>query len=224
MFKRTQWQKTISLLAILAISPFFAACGGEEGGKDSSSASTSGGSNVGGGLVCFAYLLVSGDDECLDYIGSSSSGSSSSSDGSSGVIMFRSFDEYEPNNDWLNANIVVFPGTTDRDGFIMDGDVHDALDQADVFTFTRTFLRYHAFRLCSDGQKYCDEYGEIDTLTAYIDILDQSGRVLASSQASDSNFLRIQLAGGVPHYIRVAAGDTMATTIQYHLVVHEANY
>jgi len=224
MFKHTQWQKRISLLAILAISPFFAACGGEEGDKDSSSSSASGGSNVGGVLVCFAYLLVSGDDECLDYIGSSSSGSSSSSDGSGSVIKFRSFDEYEPNNDWLNANIVVFPKTTDRDGFIMDGDVHDALDQADVFTFTRTFLRYHEFRLCSDGQKYCNEYGEIDTLTAYIDILDQSGRVLASSQASDSNFLRLELAGGVPHYVRVVAGDTMATRVQYHLVGHEANY
>ena len=224
MFKRTQWQKKISLLAILAVSPFFAACGGEEGGKDSASSSASGGSNVGGGLVCFAYLLVSGDDECLDYIGSSSSGSSSSSDGSSDVIMFRPIDEYEPNNDWLNANPVELPKTTDRDGFIIDGDVHDALDQADVFTFTRTFLRYYAFRLCSDGQMYCNEYGEIDTLTAYIDILDQSGKVLASSQASDSNFLRLQLAGGVPHYVRVVAGDTMATTVQYHLVGHEANY
>ena len=219
MFKHTQWQKTISMLAILAICPFFAACGGEEGDKISSSSSASSGSNVAGGLVCFAYLLVSGDDECLDYIGSSSS-----SDGSSGVIMFRSIDEYEPNNDWLNANIVEFSKTTDRDGFIIDGEVHDALDQADVFTFTRTFLRYHAFRLCSDGQKYCNEYGEIDTLTAYIDILDQSGRVLASSQASDSNFLRLELAGGVPHYVRVVAGDTMATTVQYHLVGHEANY
>jgi len=134
-----------------------------------------------------------------------------------------SIDEYEPNNDWLNANIVVFPKSTDRDGFIIDGDVHDVLDQVDVFTFTRTFLRYHAFRHCADGQRYCTEFGEIDTLTAYIDILDQSGRVLASSQASDSNFLRLELAGGVPHYVRVVAGDTMATTIKYHLVGHEAN-
>jgi len=73
------------------------------------------------------------------------------------------------------------------------------------------------------GKGYCTEFGEIDTLTAYIDILDQSGRVLASSQASDSNFLRLELAGGVPHYVRVVAGDTMATTIKYHLVGHEAN-
>jgi hypothetical protein len=218
MFKRTQWQKKIPLLAILAISPFFAACGEGDGDDDSSSSSASGGSTAGGALVCFALLLVSGNDECLSYIGSSSSS------GSSGTIRFVSIDEYEPNNDWLNANIVVFPKSTDRDGFIIDGAVHDVLDQVDVFTFTRTFLRYHAFRLCADGQRFCTEFGEIDTLTAYIDILDQSGRVLASSQASDSNFLRLELAGGVPHYVRVVAGDTMATTVQYHLVGHEANY
>ena len=214
--------KTITLLAILIISPFLAACG--EGGDDSSSSSASGGSTVGGALVCFAYLLVSGNSECLSYIGSSSSSGSSSSTGSGGTIRFVSIDEYEPNNDWLNANILEFPKSTDRDGFIIDGDVHDVLDQVDVFTFTRTFLRYYAFRLCADGQRYCTEIGEIDTLAAYIDILDQSGRVLASSQASDSNFLRLELAGGVPHYVRVVAGDTMASTIQYHLVGHEANY
>ena len=220
MFKRTQWQKTISLLAILSISPLFAACG-EEDDNDNSSSSTSGGSGLGGGLLCIALLLISGDDECLSYISSSTP---STSGNSGNVIKFRSFDEYEPNNDRLNANIVQFPKTTDRDGFIVDGDVHDALDQADVFTFTRTFLRYHAFRLCADGRMFCDQYGEIDTLTAYIDVLDQSGRILASSQASDSNYLRLQLAGGMAHYVRVVAGDTMATTVQYHLVVHEANY
>jgi len=233
MFRRTNWQKT--LLAILAISPFLAACGDDGNGKDSNSSSGSSSNSVGGGLLCFAYLLVSGNDECLSYIGSGSSGSGSSgssggsggsgSSGSSGTpIAFRPIVEYEPNNDFLNANPVQFPKTTDRDGFIADGDVHDVQDHADIYTFTRTFLRYHAFRLCSDGQKYCDESGEIDTLTAYIDILDQSGRVIASSQASDSNYLRLQLASGVPHYARVVAGDTMATTIKYHFVVHEANY
>jgi len=225
MFKHTRWKKTISLLMMLSICPFFVACGGEEGKKESTNSSTNSGGSSGAGLLCFAYLLVSGNDECLDYIGSlSSSGGSSSSSGSSNVIVFKPIDEYEPNNDWLNANPVEFPKTTDRDGFIIDGDVHDVLDQADVFTFTRIFLRYHAFRLCSDGQKFCDQTGEIDTLTAYIDILDQSGRVLASSQASDSNFLRLELAGGLPYYVRVVAADTMATTIRYHLVGHEANY
>jgi hypothetical protein len=237
MLKRTQLQKKIPLLIILSMCPFFGACGGGGGEGDSTEVPTDSGGNIGAGLVCLAYVLVSGDDECVGYISSSSSsggsgnsGGSSNSDGSSNsggsgtVIKFKPIDEYEPNNEWLNANPVDFPRTTDRDGFIIDGGVHDVLDQVDAFTFTRTFLRYHAFRLCSDGQKYCDQSGEIDTLTAYIDIVDQAGKILASSQASENNFLRLELAGGVPHYVRVVAGDTMATTVQYHLVVHEANY
>ena len=228
MFKQTQWQKAVSVLMILSVCPFFAACGDEDNSPDSS-ANNGGGFGV--GLVCFAYLLVSGDDECLSYLGSSSSsggsgnsGGSSNSGSSNDVILLKPIDEYEPNDDWLNANPVEFPKTADRDGFIIDGSVDDVLDQVDEFTFIRTFLRYHAFRLCSDGQKFCDESGEIDTLTAYIDILDQSGTILASSQASDSNYLRLELAGGVPHYVRVVAADTMATTVKYHLVGHEANY
>ena len=228
MCKNPQWWTRLSVLTILSMCPLFVACGDEEDDEADSGSSARSGSNAGAGLYCFAYLLVSGDDECLSYLVSSSSsggsGGSGSSSGSGDVIVFMPIDEYEPNDDWLNANPVEFPRTTDRDGFIVDGDVHDVVDQADVFTFTRTFLRYYAFRLCSEGQKYCGRSGEIDSLSAYIDILDQSGRVVASSQASDDNFLRLQLSGGVPVYVRVVAGDTMAASIRYHLVVHEANY
>jgi hypothetical protein len=243
MFAHSQLQKTISMLTILSICPFFAACGGEEGEDNSASSSADSGGGAGAVVVCIAYLLVSGNDECLGYIGSSSSSGGSSNSGGSGstggsgatggsgttvasddVIRFMPIDEYEPNNDWLNANPVEFPKTTDRDGFIINGDVHDALDPVDVFTFTRTFLRYHAFRLCWNGEMFCDETGEVDTPTAYIEILDQSGSILASTQASGSNYLRLELAGGVPYYVRVVADDTMAASLQYDLVVHEANY
>jgi hypothetical protein len=138
--------------------------------------------------------------------------------------MFRPIDEYEPNNDWLNANPVEFPKTTNRDGFIIDGEVRDEMDPADVFTFTRTFLRYHAFRLCWNGDRFCDESGEVDTPTAFIEILDSAGNVVASTLGSDTNYLRLQLAGGAAHYVRVVANDTMAAPLQYHLAVHEANY
>jgi len=138
--------------------------------------------------------------------------------------MFRLIDEYEPNNDWINANPITFPKTTDRDGFIIDGEVRDETDPVDVFTFTRTFLRYHAFRLCWNGERFCDESGEVDTPTAFIEILDSAGNVLASTLGSDTNYLRLQLAGGVPYYVRVVANDTMGAPFRYHLVVHEANY
>ncbi len=70
----------------------------------------------------------------------------------------------------------------------------------------------------------CDSYGEIDTLTAYIDVLGQSGNVLASTQGGDSNYIRTRIEAGMVHFVRVVAGDTMATTVPYHLVVHEADY
>lgn len=229
MNRHTQVTGRVSMLAVLFVSLAVAACGGEEsGGGDSKSSGSggSGGSGSGGTVICFAYLLVSGNDDCLSQVGTSSGGSTSSTPTvpSSTPIAFRQFDEYEPNNTIANANWVDFPKTTDRDGFIADANVNSASDTADIFAFARTFRRYHAFRLCSHGQKFCNEYGEIDTLTAYIDLLDQSGRVLASTQASSSNYLRVQLAGGVPYYARVVAADTMGARVQYHLLVHEANY
>ena len=228
MIRFPQLQQKIALLVLLSVCTMLVACGDDSGEESSPKTSTNSGSSAGAVLVCFAYLLVSGNDECLAYASSSSSsgssGSSSNSTSSNDVIKFRLFDEYEPNNDWLNANPVEFPKTTDRDGFIVDGEVRDETDPADVFTFTRTFLRYHAFRLCWDGERFCDELGEVDTPTAFIEILDSAGNVLASTQGSDTNYLRLELAGGVAHYVRVVANDTMAAPFRYHLAVHEANY
>jgi hypothetical protein len=237
MIKFPQWQRKIALLVMLSVCIILVACGDESVEESSASSSTNSGVNAGTVLICIAYLLVSGDDECLSYVSSSSSSGGSGSSGSSNttgssnntvssddVIRFRPIDEYEPNNDWLNANVVEFPRTTDRDGFIIDGEVRDEIDPVDVFTFTRTFLRYHAFRLCWHGDRFCDETGEVDTPTAFIEILDPSGNVLASTQGNDTNYLRLELAGGVPNYVRVVAHDTMAAPFRYHLAVHEANY
>ena len=237
MIKFTQWQQKIALLAMLSVATILVACGGDSGDESAANSSASSGGNAGYVLVCIAYLLVSGNDECLASVssspsssssssssGSSSSGSSNNSENPDDPIMLRLFEEYEPNNDWLNANVVEFPKTTNRDGFIVDGEVHDDIDPADVFTFARTFLRYHAFRLCWNGERFCDEFGEVDTPTAYIEVLDSAGNVLASTQGSDANYLRLELAGGIPYYVRVVANDTMAAPFRYHLVVHEANY
>ena len=228
MIRFPQIQQKIALLMLLSVCTMLVACGDDSGEESSPKTSTNSGSSAGAVLVCFAYLLVSGNDECLAYASSSSSsgssGSSSNSTSSNDVIKFRLFDEYEPNNDWLNANPVEFPKTTDRDGFIVDGEVRDETDPVDAFTFTRTFLRYYAFRLCWDGERFCDESGEVDTPTAFIEILDSAGNVMASTQSSDTNYLRLELAGGVPYYVSVVANDTMAAPFRYDLVVNEANY
>lgn len=220
MFKHTQWQKTISLLMILSVCPFFAACGGDEDGDNNTSSPTNSGGSSGGGLVCLAYLLVSGDDECLSW-GASSSSSSSGSVGK--VIRYTPYDEIEPNNDLLNANPLSFPSSEDLDGFIVDGSVHDVSDQTDLFTFVRASRHDFEFQLCAHGQRSCDQPGEIDTLTAYFDILNQSGSVVTSTQASSRNSKQMRIEAGTSYYIRVVAGDTMATTVKYELKGRELN-
>jgi hypothetical protein len=81
--------------------------------------------------------------------------------------------------------------------------------------------RNFRFKLCAPEQFQCTEFGEIDTLTAYIDILDSNGNVLVSSQAATRNFVSARIEAGLTYYVRVAAGDTMATTVTYKLMAQE---
>ena len=204
-----------------------AACGGEDGDGGTAPAAATGGS-LGGGVMCFAYLLVSGDDQCLTSAvssGSSSGASSGSSSGSSGspgpAIRYVLNYEYEPNDDWLTANPLVMESSPSPDGFIADGSVNDASDRSDTFSFTRRIGRGFRIRLCADGNRDCNEYGEVDTLTAYVDVLDATGNVLASSQAEARNLVEMRLQSGSTYYVRVVAGDTMSVTVAYHLTGHE---
>ena len=222
MFERSHRHNRIALLATLVIFPFIAACGDEENDK-SQNASSNSGSNTGGVLLCIAYLLVSGNDECLT-LGSSSSGSTEGTGGTSGLnssVRYVLNPEYEPNNDWMNANALMIETSPSPDGFSADGAVSDVSDQLDTYSFARRNSRYFRFKLCSDGRRLCNEYGEIDTLTAYIDVLDSYGNVLASTQAGPRNFLETPINAGLTYYVRVVAGDTMGATVLYHLTAHE---
>ena len=214
MFKHTYRANRIALLVTLAVFPLIAACGGEEKAGSGNSSGNSG-SGAGGALVCIAYLLVSGNDECLSSVTSSSSGSSSN------AIRYLINVEFEPNDDWLNANPLVMESSPAPDGFSADGDIHDVSDQSDTFSFVRKSARNFRFKLCSLGQRTCNEYGEIDTLTAYIDVLDSYGNVLASSQAAPRNLIETRIEAGMTYYVRVVAGDTMVTTVSYHLTANE---
>jgi len=75
-----------------------------------------------------------------------------------------------------------------------------------------------------NGEIFGDEVGEVDTPTAFSELLDSAGNALASTQGGDTSYLRLELAGGVPYYVSVVANDTMAAPFRYHLAVHEANY
>ena len=220
MFKSAYRKNGMGLLAAMAAFSLLAACGGGEGGGgDNSSASSTGnsGGSAGGTLVCIAYLLVSGNDDCLGY----GSGSSSSLGGFSGGGRYVINHDLEPNNDWVNSNNLIIEHTTSPDGFIVDGDINDVSDVADMFSFARHTGRNFRFKLCAPGQNQCTEYGEVDTLTAYIDILDSNGSVLVSSQAASRNFASTRIDAGVTYYVRVAAGDTMASTVGYKLMAQE---
>ena len=178
MFKNTYGNNRFALLATLAIFPLFAACGGgdEKEAKNSASNSDSGAS-IGGGLLCVAVVLASGDDACLSSVGSSSSGGS---DGSSDThalnrsVRYVINNDVEPNNDRSNANALNILMTAAPDGFMAEGDVNDLSDDTDYYTLARPNTRHFRFVLCSDGSTFCNQYGEIDTLTAYIDVLDST--------------------------------------------------
>jgi len=221
MFKSTHRNNRKGLLATLVACSLLAACGGEDDGGDKSSGNSTGssgnsGSSAGGAAVCLAYLLVSGNDECLGY-GTSSSSLGGFSAGSQYILNT----EVEPNNDWPNSNNLYIQHTTSPDGVIVDGDVNDVSDVADTFSFSRHTGRNFRFKLCSPDQFQCNEFGEIDTLTAYIDILDSNGNVIASSQADTRNFVSTRIDAGLTYYIRIAAGDTMASTVTYQLMGQE---
>jgi hypothetical protein len=218
MFTNTNSNNTMRLLAAITALSLLAACGEEGGGGgDKSSGGSTGTSGGGAALVCFAYLLVSGNDDCIGY----GSGSSSSLGGFSAGARYVINHDVELNNDWMNAHNLFIDHTTTPDGFIVDGDVSDVSDIADTFSFSRYTSRNFRFKLCAPSHNQCNEYGEVDVLTAYIDILDSNGRVLVSSQAADRNFVSTRINAGLTYYVRVAAGDTMGSTVGYKLMAQE---
>ena len=217
MYKRTHRKNGTTLLATIAALSLLAACGGEEGGGGKKESTSSSGSGAGGLLVCIGFVLVSGNDDCLGWGSGSPTNLGGFDAGSQYVINY----DVEPNNDWMNSNYLNIGNTTKSDGFIVDGEVSDISDSADTFSFSRRTGRNFRFKLCAPSQNQCTEYGEVDTLTAYIDILDSNGRVIVSSQAANRNFVSTRINAGLTYYVRIAAGDTMASTVGYKLMAQE---
>jgi len=50
---------------------------------------------------------------------------------------------------------------------------------------------------------------------------DSNGSVIVSSQAATRNFVSTRINAGLTYYVRVAAGDTMASTVGYKLMAQE---
>ena len=230
MFSQTKRTARLFLAAIAA-APLMTACGGEEEGGKSSNQQDDNGFNIVG---CVAGLFIAQNDSYCGTSGTSGGGSEtntpSSGSGtntppsSGGTIRILGQYEIEPNNDVLNANPASFSSSTDGQvGFKVDAHISDVDDHHDYFTFVRPRTRDLRFQLCPPDQMICENSDQIDTLTTYFDILDHDGNVLASTQAADSNVKVLRIDAGISYYVRVTAGDTMATTVGYTLTVYETH-
>jgi hypothetical protein len=226
--KKQNWNSNkLALLATFLVLPFLAACGegGDDGGKKASNDSvttSSSGSGVGTGLLCFALILTSGDDGCASSAGSGSSGSTNDPHALNRSVRYVLNAEVEPNDDRSNANVLNFLRSSLPDGYTAAGAVNSASDTVDYFTKAPIATRHFRIVLCADGSSMiCNQYSEIDSLTAYIDVLDSTGNVIASSQAADRNLVEPLLHAGTQYFVRVVAGDTMGSTVAYQLTAHE---
>ena len=219
------------LLAVIAAAPLVTACGGGEEEGSSSNQREDNNFNLYG---CVAGLILAqnsaycgtsgGSGDTSGTITPAPSSGTSTPPPSSGKIGILGQHEFEPNNDLLNANPVSFSSSTDsKVGFNVDASVSDVDDHHDYFTFVRPRARDLRFQLCPPGQMICENSVQIDTLTAYYDILDQDGNIIASTQAEDFNVIVLSIDAGISYYVRVTAGDTMATTVGYTLTVYETN-
>lgn len=242
MSGRNQNSRTLIIATILATVPLFSACGGGEE-KSASSDNQGGGTNLVGCLV--GLFLGQTDAWCGSSSSSGSSGTSGGSasynvatgsagtssgsastspSGRSGPIVILGQDEIEPNNDLMNAQVVTFNSSAEeRKGFKVNASISDVDDQNDYFTFVRPWASDLRFELCPPGEMICESSMQIDSLTAFYEILDQDGNVLASTQAAEFNTNILRIEAGLSYYVRVTAGDTMGATVGYTLTVYETN-
>ncbi len=238
MIESKQLKKFI-FLAISAAILGLSGCGGGGGGESAPAPAPDtgdSGSSVGAALLCFALVLVSGDDECVTAAvsgsgstGSSGSGGSSNTGGSPPPTSGnRSYlmdgSEMEPNNELINANIPRFATRTDpndQTGWIVTGTVNDVGDTRDAFAVTpRRSYRYR-IALCPPGERACENLIGMDPLTLFWRILDQDGNEITSTQGAYSNKAHVMLDAGVLYYVVVDAGDAMGVNVEYRLYVYE---
>ena len=198
-----------------------AACGDDDEDDNSSNSASNGSGNGGATLYCVTYLIVSGNDECLETALSSSGSSASPSSSVNTSVRYVLNTEYEPNNDWLSANPLVMESSSNPDGFSADGQVTTTTDQADTFSFSRRNSRNFRFVLCPKGDRLCNQYGEIKTMSAHIEVLNSYGNLIASTEGGERNLLETHIQAGPTYYVKVVASYSVGVSVNYHLTAHE---
>ena len=203
-----------------------AACGeGKDDGRGSTDNASSGIGGLGAVLLCTTEVLVSGNSQCVNDAMSPRSSSSSDSSGlpatpASNTRYIFNY-EYEPNDDWLTANILTLQSSTNNSGFTAEGALTVSSDPADTYSLSRWMTHRFRFSLCPRNDRHCDETGTIDTATAYIDLLDSYGIVIASTKDSDANLMEPVIEADLTYYLQVVAGDASDQTIEYFLTGHQ---
>jgi hypothetical protein len=116
-----------------------------------------------------------------------------------------------------------FESDTDYVGTAVRGDISDTVDTQDFFLFTAS--RDHAFtvQLCPSSCGPLGPGGGIDTSVAYVEVLDQAGTLLVSSQGDliAGNSQEVEIIAGLVYYVAVFAEDTVGATQAYYLEIFE---
>jgi len=150
----------------------------------------------------------------------------------SGTQGFPIVSEVEPNDDTSMAYGVTIPTPAqsgDRVGILINGNLHDTLDDVDTFSFTSSRSKEFFFKLCEsicNSASGNDKDGNPDSLDisiAYFDVLDAAGNIMMSTQGNNSteNYVALCVDGGVITYIMVVANNTMNAPQDYVITAFE---
>ena len=146
------------------------------------------------------------------------------------LITIAAYD-VEPNNEIAMANPVTFPAplsATQSVGYQINGTYSNLRDGMDTFAMVANRARTFIFQLCaSSAAEDCNQVfpdGRLDINIAYLNVYDQGGMLLLTSQANtiDGNLLQMRVDAGVLYYVMVVAENTGNSVQNYFLRVYES--
>ncbi|NIW23193.1 MAG: hypothetical protein GWN29_00730, partial [Gammaproteobacteria bacterium] len=143
------------------------------------------------------------------------------------AFRYQNVPDLEPNDDTSTASVAYFPmraAPEQRVGFRVDGTINEITDQIDTFSFTSTESRTLRIELCGAGST-CGLGYRLDTAVAFIEVLDQFGSELWTTEADSTagNLRTITIDAGVLYYVTVVAQNTSSTNTGYILSVMETS-
>lgn len=153
------------------------------------------------------------------------------SDPAGSPLITRPAYDVEPNNEIAMANPVTFPtplSVSQSVGFHVDGTYSNLSDGVDTFAMVANRARTFLFQLCaSSAAEDCNQVspsGRLNIDTAYLNVYDQAGTLLLTSEANtiDGNLLRLSVDAGVLYYVMVVAQNTGNSVQSYYLRVYES--